>query len=243
MKNSSSSPPGKSARLRLWSCRLLAPFAALLIRLFWLSCRVQRVIGEEHLTTLLKENQPVIPCYWHQRQLFCSYYLLRHRAGELLLGYLVSPSDDGELGAMLLRYFGARVIRGSARRTGAQAMRDLYLAVVKEGISPVMTPDGSTGPMNKFKPGPVMLAHLSGAPLIPMSYAAKKAWYLNSWDRFMIPKPFTRVVIAVGPPCYAKRSSKLQDTAPMQKEMEERLNVLGEEAAAELSGDGRERSP
>jgi lysophospholipid acyltransferase (LPLAT)-like uncharacterized protein len=79
-----------------------------------------------------------------------------------------------------------------------------------------------------------MLAQLSGAPLVPMSYAARRAWYLDSWDRFMIPKPFTRVAIAIGRPRYVERSGKLGGTGSMQEQMEAELNRLGREAEAAL---------
>ena len=220
------------SRSRLWTYRLITPFIAVFIRIFWMSCRIHRVIGEEHLA---KTSGPVIPCYWHQRQVFCAYYLLRRLARRVKLGYLVSPSKDGELVAMTLKYLGARAIRGSATRTGAQALRNLYQAVSGDGLSPVMTPDGSVGPIFEFKPGPVMLAQLSGAPLIPITYAAKSFWQLNSWDRFVIPRPFTRIVIAIGPPRYVERGGKMHDTAPMQKEMQEALNALGQQAEAALS--------
>ena len=223
----------KFSRMRLWVYRLVAPLIALIIRLFWMTCRV-RIIGQENLDALVDRNKPIIPCYWHQRQVFCAYYLLRRLGKRFTIGYLVSPSKDGELVATTLRYFGARAIRGSATRTGAQAMRNLYQAV-KEGLSPVMTPDGSVGPIFEFKAGPVMLAQLSGAPLIPLSYAAKKAWLLNSWDRFMIPRPFTRIVIALGPPRYVKSTGKMQAAESVQEEMRAALNDLGTEAEAALS--------
>ena len=217
---------------RLWAYRLLTPLIVLFIRVYWMTCRIHRVIGEEHLANT---EGPVIPCYWHQKQLFCSNYLLRRVTRPIKIGYLVSPSKDGELVAMALPYVGARAIRGSATRTGAQAIRNLYHSVVKDGLSPVMTPDGSTGPIFEFKPGPVMLAQLSGAPLLPITYAAKRAWHLNSWDKFVIPKPFTKVVIAIGPPRYVKREGGMLDTDPVQKEMQKALNDLGAEAEAALA--------
>ncbi len=223
----------KLSRTRLWTYRLVTPLIALIIRLFWMTCRL-RIIGEENLDALQDKDKPIIPCHWHQRQLFCGYYLLRRLGKRFKMGYLVSPSKDGELVARTLRYLGARPIRGSATRTGAQAMRNLYRAV-KDGFSPVMTPDGSVGPIFEFKAGPVMLAQLSGAPLIPLTYAAKKAWFLNSWDRFMIPRPFTKIVIALGPPRYVKSTGKMQAADSVQEEMQAALNDLGTEAEAALS--------
>ena len=213
---------------------VIAPLVAWLLRLFWLVCGVQHIEGEEYLEALSSGAGAIIPCHWHQRHIFCAYYLVRKLSGKFRIGYLVSPSKDGELGAMILKRLGLVAIRGSAKRTGAQAIRDLYLCLSRDGISPVLTPDGSEGPTYKFKPGPVMLAQLSGAPLVPMSYAARRAWYLDSWDRFMIPKPFTRVAIAIGRPRYVERSGKLGGTGSMQEQMEAELNRLGREAEAAL---------
>ena len=78
----------------------------------------------------------LVPCYWHQHQLFCGKFLLEQRARGLTVGWLISPSVDGELGAMLVRRIGGAVIRGSSSHTGARALRDYYQALVKDNVSP-----------------------------------------------------------------------------------------------------------
>ena len=77
-----------------------------------------------------------MPCYWHQHQLYCGKFLLEQRARGLTVGWLISPSVDGELGAMLVRRIGGAVIRGSSTHTGARALRDYYQALVKDNVSP-----------------------------------------------------------------------------------------------------------
>ncbi len=98
---------------------------------------------------------------------------------------------------MMVRRIGGGVIRGSSSHTGARSLRDYYQALVKENLSPVITPDGPTGPRFKFKPGAILLAQMSGRPMLPMAYAASRAW-LVKWDKFVIPVPFARIVIAIG---------------------------------------------
>ena len=98
---------------------------------------------------------------------------------------------------MLVRKLGAEVIRGSSSHTGARALRDYYQALAHEGISPAITPDGPRGPPWKFKPGAILLAQMSQRPMIPMAYAASRAWKIK-WDRFVIPKPLARVAIVIG---------------------------------------------
>lgn len=216
---------------------VLAPLAALLVRLYWRTCRITEVLGVEHLDALAAEGKPIIPCYWHQRQLFCAHYLFRRRRADFRMGALVSPSRDGELAAQILAHLGARPIRGSGTRTGAQAMRELYMTMKKDGISPVMTPDGSQGPVHVFKHGSVMLSQLSGAPMLPITYAARRTFKLRTWDEFMIPWPFTRIVIAIGTPRYADRRAKLGEESPLQAEMAQALDEL--EALAEARVKGR----
>ena len=79
----------------------------------------------------------------------------------------------------------------SSTRTGAQALRALYRAVVNQDVSPVIVPDGSHGPRRGFKPGAIFLSQLSGRPIVPMAYAARRAWLFPTWDRFTLPWPFT----------------------------------------------------
>jgi lysophospholipid acyltransferase (LPLAT)-like uncharacterized protein len=103
---------------------LAAPLLLGLVRLWWASCRVVRVVGQEHLDAALAAHGSLLPCYWHQHELFCGRYLLLQRARGLLPGFLISPSVDGEVPARVATRLGARVIRGSSTRTGARALRD-----------------------------------------------------------------------------------------------------------------------
>jgi lysophospholipid acyltransferase (LPLAT)-like uncharacterized protein len=211
---------------------LAAPIIDGLVRLLWYTCRIECVLGEEHAETALATGKPIIPCYWHQRQLFCVHYVIGLRARGIKIRFLVSPSKDGELAARVIDRLGAYSIRGSSTRTGAQAMRDLYQAIKRDGVSPVTTPDGPTGPPQVFKSGTAMLAQLSGAPMLPISYAARKFWRLKTWDRFIVPRPFTRVVIAVGEPRYVERGLPTDALDIVRREMEHALQDLERAAAA-----------
>src|SRR5947207_14980646 len=102
--------------------------------------------------------------------------MVEQRARGLTVGWLISPSVDGELGAMMVRRFGGAVIRGSSTHTGARALRDYYQAIVRDDISPVITPDGPRGPPFEIKLGPLLLSQMSGRPIPPMGYAGSRAW-------------------------------------------------------------------
>jgi lysophospholipid acyltransferase (LPLAT)-like uncharacterized protein len=234
-------PEERVSRRRLTPLRrlvhaLVAPLAYGLIRLWWASCRVVKIDGEEHLLAALGKAPSLLPCYWHQHELFCGRYLVQQRRRGLQPGFLISPSVDGEVPAKIANWLGARVIRGSSTRTGARALRDYYQLLVSEGVSPVVTPDGPTGPRFVFKPGALMLSQLSGRPILPMAYAASRAWFVG-WDRFVIPWPFSRIAIAIGAPVQVERELPLGDAgavAPLQRRMEAELQRLFQQAREAL---------
>jgi len=224
----------RMTRTRRLLYRLAAPLAFAIIRAWWRSCRVVRVEGVEHVDAALARAPSLVPCYWHQHALYCGKFLIEQHQRGLNPGWLISPSVDGELAAMVLRRFGAAVIRGSSTHTGARALRDYYHALIRDNISPVITPDGPRGPRFKFKPGALLLAQMSGRPILPMSYAASRAW-LVKWDKFVIPMPLARIAIAVGPPCYVPRVTDAATLARLQGQMEAELRRLYRVARAALS--------
>jgi hypothetical protein len=220
-------------RGRLLLYKILVPVGLSLLRLVWGWSRVVRVIGAERIAAALARAPSFIPVYWHQHQLFCVKHLLEQRRAGLKLGFLISPSVDGEIGAMIVRSVGAEVIRGSSSHTGARALRDYYQALAHESVSPAITPDGPRGPPWKFKPGAILLAQLSGRPMIPLSYAASRAWKIQ-WDRFVIPWPLSRIVIVVGEPVYVPKGLDAAGLESIQADMEQRLRAVFEEARTAL---------
>jgi lysophospholipid acyltransferase (LPLAT)-like uncharacterized protein len=219
---------------RLWLYKLAAPIAVALMRSVIGWCRAPRIIGAEHIAAALVRFPSFIPVYWHQHQLFCAKYLFDQRGAGVKLGVLISPSVDGEFGALIVRNLGGEVIRGSSSHTGARALRDFYQALVHEGISPVIAPDGPRGPPWKFKPGALLLAQLSQRPIIPLSYIASRAWKVG-WDHFVIPKFAARVVIAIGEPVYVPKGLDAAALEQLQADMEQRLTALFASAKATLS--------
>ena len=214
--------------------RLIVPLGIGLVRLVWGASRVVSVTGTGHIVAALARAPSFIPVYWHQHQLFCVKQLLTLRSAGVKLGFLISPSVDGELGAMIVRSLHAEVIRGSSTHTGARALRDYYQALAHDGVSPAITPDGPRGPPWKFKPGAVLLAQLSGRPIIPMSYAASRAWTIK-WDSFVIPKPFARIAIVIGEAVYVPKGLDASGLEKFQLSMENVLQLLYLDAKKLLS--------
>jgi lysophospholipid acyltransferase (LPLAT)-like uncharacterized protein len=166
-----------AAALRLW-------FAT--IRLRW--------SGREYVTTSPRGRGSAIFVFWHQR-LLCFLYTHRGSGGHVL----VSRSRDGEVVARLLLGLGFAPVRGSSRRGGAGAVREL-LDVAGDGRDIGITPDGPRGPAKVCKSGAVYLASRTGLPLVPLSVSYRRFWALRSWDRFQLPWPGTSAVVHVGDP-------------------------------------------
>lgn len=216
--------------------RVAAPLVASLVRWWWRSCRVQVVVGAEHLDAVLAQYPSFLPIYWHQHHLFCAQYLLaQQQVRKLRTGFLISPSRDGELGAMIMRRLGGHVIRGSSTRTGALAMKEYFQALMREQVSPVLNPDGPRGPRFKCKPGAVMLAQMSGRPLLPLSFAASRAWLVH-WDKFVLPWPGARIAVAIGAPRLVPRGCDAAGIEIMQVALEGDLYQTFKLARAALVG-------
>ncbi len=229
----------RSSRRLNWSRRLLywiaVPVGMLIIRMFWATCRIVRVEGAAHIETRLLRGEPAVICYWHRHQLFCWRYLRLLIDRGARIGWLISASVDGEaISDIARRMGGGFVFRGSTTSKGAKALRTICKAIVRDRRSPVTTPDGPYGPRSVFKLGTVKIAQLSGAPLLPMSYYADRAWVLKTWDRFVIPKPFCRIVIAVGEPVLVPRRLEEAAAEQIQKRMERALEDLFQQARSTL---------
>ena len=221
--------------MRRFAWHIVATLGEALIRLFWSTCRVVRVVGDEHTGRALADSPALIPVYWHQHQLFCAKYLLEQSSRGLKLGFLISPSVDGEIGVMIVSRFGGHVIRGSSTHTGARALRDYKDALTQRAISPSITPDGPKGPRFVFKPGAIMLSQMTQRPILPMAYAASRAW-LIAWDKFVIPWPFARIAIAIGPPRQVPRAMQPAAFEAMQRELASELKRLFGVARDALDG-------
>lgn len=135
---------------------------------------------------LTQYHRRIFP-FWH-RCVLPATFIFRNRN----LAVMTSRSADGEYIARVIQQFGYLAIRGSSSRGGSQALLELRTLVENNG-SAVFTIDGPRGPRYVAKRGPILLASMTGAPIIPFYVAVKSAWVLKSWDRFVIPKPFSRV--------------------------------------------------
>lgn len=131
-------------------------------------------------------------CFWHQCTLPSTHYPLFRSYVPTII---VSESFDGELISRTLNSFGFRTVRGSSSRGGLKGLLGLR-KVIERGGKAVFTADGPRGPIYESKMGPIKLSALSGEPIASFYLLPERAWVINSWDRFLIPKPFTRIVVS-----------------------------------------------
>jgi hypothetical protein len=150
------------------------------------------VIAEDGVTPVLPGHKvpAEIYCFWHQCVLPCTLYF---RWSHAII--LISRSFDGELITRILRMFGFDAVRGSSSRAGREGLIGLK-RVIESGRPAIFTADGPRGPIYQTKMGPVKLAQLTGAHVGAFHLQPQRAWVVNSWDRFVIPKPFTRIVVS-----------------------------------------------
>ena len=131
-----------------------------------------------------------IYCFWHQCVLASAYYY--RSTGATIV---ISQSFDGELITRVLALFGYSAVRGSSSRGGAQALRGLQ-SVLEANRPAIFTADGPRGPIYQTKMGPIKLASMTGAPIGAFHLEPERAWKINSWDEFLVPKPFTRICVS-----------------------------------------------
>ncbi len=169
---------------------LVLPFA-ILTRLWLKTLRMPCL--EEERSDLFDIKDPTIVVVWHNRLALAAEYTRRYRQPRRMCG-LVSGSRDGAWLETFFRAIGILVVRGSSNRRGSQAIRDLAKQM-KEGHDAGITPDGSRGPCYEMKPGVALVAKITKAPVLLLSFEFSSAWRLNSWDGFYLPKPFSRVLV------------------------------------------------
>jgi len=173
--------------------------------------------GANHYLEFRRQKTPVIFVFWHGQLLPLVHY---HRNEGIVV--LVSEHSDGEYIARVIHQHGFGTARGSSTRGGVRGLKGIVRAA-REGRDLAFTPDGPKGPRHEFKLGALVAAQLTGMPLIPMAVGATRAWYLESWDRFMIPKPFSTIRIRYGAPRRVPRDASQETLTSIGHEIQEEL--------------------
>ena len=186
-----------------WRARWLI---ALGFRLLQIWARTLRYEIDDRLGVVGRPvNENYIGALWHNRLLIFPFVLRRffsNRRGAAL----ISASRDGDLLADAIKRFDFDIVRGSSSRLGASAILQLT-DVLASGRDVVITPDGPRGPAYELGPGIIFLAQKSGAAVLPVNMEYSSCWRLKSWDRFILPRPFSKVRVIIGQPYHVRSTS------------------------------------
>jgi lysophospholipid acyltransferase (LPLAT)-like uncharacterized protein len=211
-----------------WKFRLLL---AIVPRLFYLvanaiyrTCRIA-VVGKENEDQFLREGKPSLFVSWHQGLLYYVYHF-RDRNGLVM----VSQSKDGELIARTVRLFGFQSARGSSTRGGKQALEVMIDTIKRTRCSGGLVADAPRGPFGVAKIGIIKLAKETGLPLIPVMWWAKRKIMFNSWDKTLLPLPFTRIVFFYEPPIFVPPDATNEQLEQMRAGLTDQLNRMHKEA-------------
>jgi lysophospholipid acyltransferase (LPLAT)-like uncharacterized protein len=205
------------------------------IRLIGSTLRVSVSYEEGAQKTL--DQRPTIASFWHACQIPAAYVFR-----GMGIRVMSSNSYDGEYMGRIVRKFGFIPVKGSSSRNAVRALLGLRRAL-DEGWTVAFTLDGPRGPRYKVKPGPVALARSSGVPLTMFHVAVDRAWVLNTWDRLMIPKPFSRVLLRVGKLIAVPESASDEQITHYEQELQNALDRCVEFAEANIRKAGTAEFP
>ncbi len=199
--------------------RLVGLLGRGIVHLIFSTARIESV-DLERLQSLLTPSGTYIAATWHSRILAFSYIYKGWNAA-----ILVSASADGEIIARILGGQGFEPVRGSTSKGGLRALSSL-IRRVRKGQSAVIIPDGPRGPRFRVQPGIIALARKTGVPILPMTYSAEKMIVFSSWDRFLLPYPFTRCRVVYGEPVFVPADADRTEEERYRERLEQELNRI-----------------
>jgi lysophospholipid acyltransferase (LPLAT)-like uncharacterized protein len=182
-------------------------------------------------------QQPLVTSFWHAC-IIPATYIFRHGGVRVMS----SNSYDGEYMGRIIRKFGFVAVKGSSSRNAVRALLGLRRAL-QEGWTVAFSIDGPRGPRHKVKPGPVSLARSSGVPMSLFHIAVERAWVLNTWDRLIIPKPFSRVLLHFGKLIPVPAEATDEELERYQQELQDSLDHVREFAEANIRKVGTSEFP
>ncbi|TVR53174.1 MAG: DUF374 domain-containing protein [Gemmatimonadales bacterium] len=221
---------GGRAPAKGWKLAAVERGGSVLLSLLGKTLRYQ-VDGEEALEAFRREGQPVILAFWHSRILPLAYF---HRNQGIVV--LVSEHRDGEYIARVIARKGFGLARGSSTRGGVRGLRELIRAG-RSGRELALTPDGPKGPPRRVKLGALVAAQVTGLPIVPLTAGGEGVWRVSSWDRFVVPRPFSRIQVRYGPPIHVPRRAGPEELQALAEKLDGELNRITDQV------DGENRDP
>jgi lysophospholipid acyltransferase (LPLAT)-like uncharacterized protein len=213
--------------------RRVPALARRLVQGYLRTCPVELVISPA-LKEFLLSGQPVLYTIWHCHLLFPLFYVGHYSKQLPPLVLMASPSRDGAFIGEVARGLGFTVCFGSRRKGGVKALQHLA-EFYRHGYSCGLIADGSRGPARVAQKGPLYLARTTGAPIIPLAVAASWKKTFHTWDRFVLPLPFSRLALLVGEPLPVPPDARGASLETLRQELEDRLNSLFHQAQGYFS--------
>lgn len=199
------------------------------MRFLYYSSR-KKFTDTHYLTQFFESGQPAILTAWHNRNVLSPFAFLSQRPRSRQMAPIASASKDGGLAAWAMWGLGLPCVRGSSSRGGAGALKKM-IRFIKDGKDLAFTPDGPRGPLHHVHEGVLLAAKMTGAPIVPLTFAAKDFKQLRSWDGLIIPRPFTKLHFIYGEPIFIARKADEETLKAHAETLRTRLIALGERAA------------
>jgi lysophospholipid acyltransferase (LPLAT)-like uncharacterized protein len=181
--------------------KFLSLIGALYVYIVYISSQ-KTFINKDNFDKLILENKSFIYALWHDQLLLSPFtWQTKNR-----IDILISKHKDGDIIADLIKYHGFNSIRGSTNNPNKEKEKNTISSIrkiiktLKANVSIGITPDGPRGPRHKVSEGTINIARISNKKILPMALAYKEQWVLNTWDKFIIPKPFNKICIVWGDP-------------------------------------------
>jgi len=186
-----------------------------------------RYQGRDTIEALRRAGQPFVLAFWHGR-----LFLMRYSYPGTKITILISRHRDGEMIARTMELFGLHATRGSTTEGGASGLREVVRRV-RAGWDVGFTPDGPRGPRGKVQMGVIQAARLAHVPIVPVGFGASRRKTLDSWDRFLVPLPFSRGLFVYGDPIEVPAHADAETMERSRLALEQSLDSVTERADRE----------
>jgi len=166
------------------------------LSLIYKTCRFE-IHGQEYFEKIKKNKKPIMLCVWHGRMLYPIFYVIKQK---IKLWTIASPYKDGEIISQILKKWDFKIIKGSSNRNSKKVLQKMNQIFQSDPNAIIaITNDGPKGPRHVAKTGSLEIAQQYDAQIITITGDSNKKWIFNSWDKFYLPKPFSKIIITIAP--------------------------------------------
>ena len=213
--------------------KIIAFLASAYLKLVYSTSRIE-LIGRNKIEIFLNKKESFIYSFWHDQLLFCP---LTWQSTEIIK-VLISKHRDGDIITKVIDKFGFKAIRGSTHKPtktknkGSLVSARQVIKSLQNGVSIGIAPDGPKGPRHEVSDGIIQISKLSHKSILPVAIGFQKKWVLNTWDQFIIPRPFNNIRVIWGNPINFKSETK--KVSDLKIQLEKKMNQLTKEANKNL---------